>query len=80
MKFVEPLAVAAALVLRLLAVPWRSWAFDWIVVAALLWGGLVAFGERPACRKAAVGLASVWLFAIYAASQGRATFWLITGP
>jgi hypothetical protein len=74
MKLLEILACAAALFLRLIAVPAREWPGDWIVVLTLLWGAWIATDGRPRLQAWAGGLGAAWFLALYAIHQGPHSF------
>jgi hypothetical protein len=76
MRFLDLVVAAAALGLRLIAVPPGRWGLDWIVVAALFWMGHCAAGAHLRARQAVFAVAGLWLTLIYALHQGP---WITAG-
>lgn len=69
MKFLDAAAGAVVLALRLLWIPVAQAPVDWIVVLALFWIARSILPEESRARDAALGVAGLWLTAIYAWHQ-----------
>ena len=81
MSFLKVLELGIALSLlgwRMVARPAERWPLDVAVVLILLWIALALAEDRPRVRTGMTVGASVWLFAVYALTQGPHTFWLFT--
>lgn len=75
MKFLEAAVGAVVVALRLLWIPLRQAPVDWIVVLALFWIAHRLLPEESRKRDLVLGVAGLWLTAIYAWHQGAST-WL----
>lgn len=70
MKYVDPLAGAVVLTLRLLWLPLRQAPTDWIVVLALFWIARGLTPENSRARNWILAGTGLWLTALYAWTQG----------
>jgi hypothetical protein len=78
MKYLDTLAGALVLGLRLLWIPLRQTPLDWIAALAIFWMARSLAPENSRAREILLAGLGLWLTALYAVSQGPETWALIS--